>query len=387
MYLNRCWKLQGRDESASGLVSFRAMKLQTILEVLESIAPVRLAESWDNVGLLTGDPAQEVTRTLLTIDYTSAVADEAQHLQSDLIIAYHPPIFEPLKRVVAESLVYDAIRRGVAIYSPHTALDVAEGGTNDMLADAVGIGERQPLKMISPKSSQYKLVVFVPEKEVEKVSDALFAAGAGRIGHYSACSFQSKGTGTFFGEAGTHPAVGKSGARENVPEVKIETVVPIEKVEEVLRALRAVHPYEQPAFDLQVLAAAPEGMGMGRVGPLRQPSSRAELFERIKRELGIAHLLIAGPQEGIVHRAAVCAGACGNHLDEAIAQKVDLYLTGEMRHHNAIKAVNAGITVVCTLHSNSERAVLRRLRDRLVKEVPEVPFQLSEADRDPFIIV
>ena len=362
------------------------MRLGKLIEILESIAPARYAEPWDNVGLLAGDPAQEIARAILAIDYTPEVAAEARRKTCDLVIAYHPAIFEPLKRIIAGSLVYDAIRRGVAIYSPHTALDVAEGGTNDMLADAVGIGERQPLKMISPESIHYKLAVFVPEAAAGKVSNALFAAGAGRIGQYSACSFQSKGAGTFFGEPGSNPTIGESGSLQNVMETKIETLVPLGKVEAVLQALRATHPYEKPAFDLHVLAAPPDGLGMGRVGPLLQPATRAEVFERIKRELGIEHLLIAGPKEGMVHRAAVCAGACGNHLDEAIAQKVDLYLTGEMRHHDAIKAVNAGLTVVCTLHSNSERPVLRRLRDRLTKEAPGVQFHLSEMDRDPFTV-
>ena len=363
------------------------MNLAAITACLESIAPTRHAESWDNVGLLTGDPAQEITQAILTIDYTSAVAAEAREMGCELVIAYHPPIFEALKRVTAGNLIFDAIRRGVAIYSPHTALDVAEGGTNDVLADAVGIGERVALRLIVPKSGHHKLVLFVPKEAVENVSTALFAAGAGKIGKYASCSFQSAGTGTFFGEAGTNPAIGQSGRMERVEEVKLEMLVPIECVVEVIAALRATHPYEEPAFDLQVLAAQPDGMGMGRVGALKQPASRREVFKRIKRELGIGHLLIAGPREGMVHRAAVCAGACGNHLDDAIARKVDLYVTGEMRHHDAVKASEAGLTVVCTLHSNSERAVLRRLKEKLTDGAAGVEFYLSEADRDPFEII
>ena len=363
------------------------MKLIDLVAILDRIAPTHNAESWDNVGLLVGDPNQAINNAMLAIDYRPQVATEAGDKKCELIIAYHPPIFEAIKRITAGSLIYDAIRRGVAIYSPHTALDIAEGGTNDMLADAVGIGQRHPLKLIASRSTQFKLVFFIPEDTAEKVSNALFAAGAGRIGQYSSCSFQSKGTGTFFGESGTNPSVGKSGSLEKVTELKIETVVPIGRVDAVIQALRATHPYEEPAYDLQVLAAPPEGLGMGRIGSLRQPAHRSEIFARIKRELGIAHLLIAGPREGIVHRAAVCAGACGNHLDDAIAQKADLYLTGEMRHHDAIKAANVGLTVVCTLHSNSERAILTRLRDRLSSDAPAVNFHVSKMDRDPFLIL
>ncbi|QOV89880.1 Nif3-like dinuclear metal center hexameric protein [Humisphaera borealis] len=362
-----------------------------LVAALESIAPTRYAESWDNVGLLVGDPAQDLTRVMLTIDYTPAVACEAAGEKCDAVIAYHPPIFKPLlSRVTASgasAAVFDAIRRGVAIYSPHTALDVAEGGTNDVLADALGLAERWPLKVSEDKPSQYKLVTFVPETSLEKVSAAIFAAGAGRIGHYSACSFRTAGTGTFFGEAGSDPTVGKSGQFERVPEVKIETVVPTARVDAVVNALRAAHPYEEPAFDLNVLGAAPEGHGIGRIGDLPAPTERQAVFERIKRELELPHLLIAGPTSGSITRAAVCAGACGDLLDQAIGGGAQLYLTGEMRHHDALKAANAGLTVVCTLHSNSERATLKRLAAMLSGRLPELPMILSRKDRDPFEIL
>ncbi|WP_428939019.1 Nif3-like dinuclear metal center hexameric protein [Fontivita pretiosa] len=369
-------------------VCFDRMKLCDVLTALEQIAPTRYAESWDNVGLLVGDPSQEVASAILTIDYTPQVAAEAQSLGCDLVIAYHPPIFEPLKRVRSlgpGELIFDAIRRGVAIYSPHTALDVAAGGTNDMLADAVGLVDRWPLKLLQPRSTQYKLVTFVPEKDLEKLSAALFAAGAGRIGNYSSCSFRTKGSGTFFAEEGAEPAVGTRGRLECVEEVRLETVVPIDAVDRVIRALRQNHPYEEPAFDLNVLAAAPEGVGMGRIGTM-PPTPRAAIFERIKRELDIDHLLVAGPTEGEITRAAVCAGACGELLNDAIAQHAELYLSGEVRHHDALRAARAGVTVVCTLHSNSERAVLRRLAQQLSRRLPGLKLILSQEDRDPFAL-
>ena len=366
--------------------------LSDLTAALEAIAPLRYAEPWDNVGLLVGDPAQAVSRVMLTIDYTAEVACEAAGARCDAVIAYHPPIFKPLPNRLlatgATALIYDAIRRGVAIYSPHTALDVAEGGTNDVLADAVGLtAERMPLKVSEGKPEQYKLVTFVPEPSLEKVSEAIFTAGAGRIGQYSACSFRSIGTGTFFGEEGSNPTFGKSGQLEKAPEVKIETIVPTAKVDAVVRALRQTHPYETPAFDLNVPAAVPEGLGIGRFGVLEKPTPRAEVFERIKRELDLQHLLIAGPTDGDVTHAAVCAGACGGEmLDQAIADRVQLYVTGEMRHHDALRAARAGVTVVCTLHSNSERATLKRLATLLNQRLPALPVQVSQKDRDPFQI-
>ena len=363
-----------------------SVELKQVLDALEQIAPTRYAESWDNVGLLAGDPRQNVNRALLTIDYTQEVAREGEELECDLVVAYHPPIFQAVKQLTAGSLVFEAVRRGVAIYSPHTALDVAEGGTNDVLCDVLGVNRRWPLKLAEVKATQYKLVTFVPGEALEKVSRALFEAGAGRIGKYSSCSFRSPGTGTFFGEEGTNPAVGQKGKLEEAPEVRLETVVPIAKISEVISALRQSHPYEEPAFDLNQLAAPPEGIGIGRVGEFDEPVERQELFARIKSGLEINHLLVAGPAQGPVRKIAVCAGACGELLDEAIRNEAGLYLTGELRHHDAIKAANSGLTVVCTLHSNSERAALKRLKQRLEEALPGLACHLSRTDRDPFVV-
>jgi dinuclear metal center YbgI/SA1388 family protein len=364
------------------------MLLRDLVAALNDIAPTRNAESWDNVGLLVGDPAQSVSSVMLTIDYTPDVAEEARAARCDAVVAYHPPIFEALKRVTPPSVIFDAIRRGVAIYSPHTALDVVDGGTNDMLADVLGLPpDRSPLRLTQGKASQLKLVTFVPEKDADRVTQSLFEAGAGRIGAYTQCSFRTKGTGTFFGEEGkTNPAVGESGRLERADELRVETVVPMSKVDAVIRALRKSQPYEEPAFDLNQLAAPPEGLGQGRVAVFPEPVERKELFERIKRGLGVGHLLVAGPTEGTVRRAAVCAGACGDLLDDAIAQHADLYLTGEMRHHDALKAARAGVTVVCVLHSNSERAALARLKAKLEEKLPALSCRVSESDRDPFAV-
>ncbi len=367
------------------------MKLSQVIAVLEEIAPTRYAEEWDNVGLLVGDREQPVTRAMLCIDYTPAVAAEAAAQKCDMVVAYHPAIFDPIKRIVASesNVLFDALRRGVAIYSPHTALDVADGGTNDMLADAVGISPetRGPLRLIDAIATQYKLVTFVPEKDVDRVAAALFEAGAGRIGNYTQCSFRSPGTGTFFGEEGaTNPTVGQSGKLERAEEIRIETVMPIARLPEVLAALRASHPYEEPAFDLVQLAAPPEKLGQGRLGKLASPTPREEVIDRIKRELGLNHLLVAGPTSGTVSTAACCAGSCGDFVKDALKAKADLFLTGELRHHDALAAANAGMTVACTLHTNSERAVLKRLAQRLADAAPGLPVTISRADRDPFEI-
>ena len=369
------------------------MPLSELVQALEVIAPLRDAAPWDNVGLLVGDPAADVSRVLLAIDYTVEVAAEARAERCEAVIAYHPPIFGKLDRVVRGAtdasrpgaLVYDAIRSGIAIYSPHTALDVADGGTNDVLADALGMKERAPLSRTESKDADYKLVFFVPLEGAERVSRAVFDAGAGRIGSYSSCSFRSPGTGTFFGEEGATPVVGERGRLEQVEELRVETVVPIARVAAVLAALRASHPYEEPAFDL-VRVAAPPGKGMGRIGVVEE-ITRAALVVRIKAALGVERVLVAGPTEGSASRVAACAGSCGDLVFEALRGKADLYLTGELRHHDALRAAAEGMTVVCALHSASERGVLPHLAARLSRALPRMAFVISRADRDPFRFV
>jgi dinuclear metal center YbgI/SA1388 family protein len=285
------------------------MRVSDLVEAMEGIAPTRYAEAWDNVGLLVGDRGERVSKVLLAIDYTVEVAREGERLGCDAVVAYHPPIFQGVKRIEAGGVIHDAIRRGVAIYSPHTAWDVAEGGTNDVLARVMGLTGVRPLKPAEGRATRYKMVVFVPEKDVERVGEAMFRAGAGRIGNYSRCSFRSEGTGTFFGKEGTKPAVGEAGRLETADEIRVETVVTIANVERVIAAMRAAHPYEEPAFDLVQLAAVPEGKGIGRIGVTEGRVTREELCRRLKVGLGVKHLMVSGAGKGAVKSVAMCAGA------------------------------------------------------------------------------
>lgn len=365
------------------------MKLSDLCAAMESIAPTRHAESWDNVGLLVGDPQQPVATALLTIDLTRPVFDEAVEVGCDCVIAYHPPIFEPIKRLNAGSVVFDAIHRGMAIYSPHTALDAAIHGTNDVLADALYLTDRRPIRPLKPTTAgSLKLVTFVPEENVESLADALAEAGAGVIGDYTRCSFRSSGTGTFLGGESTSPAIGRKQVLEHVAENRLEMLVPSRAVGPCLAALREKHPYEEPAFDLVPLLDAPDAdIGMGRIGSFPEPVARDVLIARIKRELMIDHVLVAGPVNGEVTTVACCAGSCGAMLDDAIAQGAELFLTGELRHHDAIKAARLGVTVVATLHSNSERRALTRLAESLSSRLPKLALRVSRQDRDPFAVL
>lgn len=365
-------------------------KLSEFIAAIESFAPTSLAEPWDNVGLLAGDRSQAVARAMLTIDYTPDVADEARQAGCDLIVSYHPPIFEGHKRITADgatALVFDAIRRGVAIYSPHTALDVAEGGTNDVLGDAIALTHRRPLRLRDARATHHKVIVYVPTDAGDRVADAMFDAGAGGIGRYSRCSFRGEGVGTFQGDETTNPAIGSAGTFERVAETRLEMLAPIATLDRVLAAMKAAHPYEEVAFDLLPLVPTAAPVGIGRIGTLPSAITLEMVTNLLKRSLGVDRLLIAGDPNAMISTVAVCAGAGGELLKDAIAAKADLYLTGEIRHHDALRANRAGMNVICALHSNSERATLAVLAKRLGERLPGVAFSISQQDRDPFQIV
>ena len=361
-------------------------KVRDLVEAMGQIAPLDAAEPWDNVGLIVGDASADVARVMLCIDLTPAVVEEAVRTGAQAVVAYHPPMFKDVRKLVAGEPAFEAIRKGVAVYTPHTALDVAEGGTNDVLADALYLTERHPLRPGTSKE-QLKLSVFVPEDAVDRVADAIFDAGGGGIGDYTRCSFRTAGQGTFLPGDAASPAIGESGRIERVEEVRLETIVPRPCVAQVLAAMIEAHPYEEPAFDLLVREAPPTPVGLGRIGDFEEPVPRDVLLGRIRRELEVNHLLVAGPQDGDVRRVAVCAGSCGDLLDDAARQGAGLYLTGELKHHDALRAQRLGMTVVCVLHSNSERPALRRLRSRLGDLLEGVDVLLSETDFDPFQIL
>jgi|CZKU01.1.fsa_nt_gi dinuclear metal center YbgI/SA1388 family protein len=360
------------------------MNVGDLVRAMEAIAPARFAASWDNVGLLVGDEASPLKSVLLTIDCTPEVLNEARGGRVSAVVSYHPPIFTGQKRFVAGSVAHDAARAGIALHSPHTALDVATGGTNDVLADVLAMTARAPLRPLAPVETAVKLVTFVPSEHVAAVSHAMFAAGAGRIGRYSSCGFRAAGTGTFFGEAGARPAVGDAGKFEECAEVRFETLVPVARIGDVLQALRATHPYEEAAFDLVRLASAPAAQGMGRVGAI-QTTGVASIIAALKRALSLDHVLVAGPVDRDVSCVAVCAGSGGDLVGEAIAAGAELFVTGELRHHDVLRATAAGLTAICTLHSASERVALVALEQRLSATLPGVTVTRSRVDQEPLV--
>ena len=367
----------------------RQMKIKDIAERIEKIAPLKLAQDWDNVGLLIGDPQKNVKNILLTIDITGDVVAEAKGLKTDLIVSYHPVIWDGLKKITADgptSVVYDLIRSGIAVFSIHTALDSAVGGVNDGLAEIIGIRDGKPIGdyVDSPGGDNYKLVVFIPIESAAKVSNAVFAAGAGVIGNYSKCGFGAEGTGSFLPLKGAKPAIGKKGELEAVPEIKFETIVPAEKLDNVIAAMKKAHPYETPAFDCFKLYGTQREFGLGRIGKLARPMRIKQIIKRIKKYTGAQAFGIVGDEKRLVKTAAVCAGSCGKIINSVIAAKCDLYLTGELKHHQALAAQEAGLTCICLSHTISERFILSKLAKQLQKQIKQVTIRISGKDADPF---
>jgi dinuclear metal center YbgI/SA1388 family protein len=366
------------------------LKIKQIAAEIEEIVPLELAQDWDNVGLLIGDPQKNVKNILLAIDVTGDVAAEAKRLKTDLIVSYHPVIWDGLKKITIEGptgVVYDLIRSGVAVFSIHTALDSAIGGVNDGLAEIVGIVDGKPLGdyVTSTAGDNYKLVVFVPAESAAEVSNAVFAAGAGAIGNYSHCGFGAEGTGTFLPLEGAKPAIGKTGRIEAVPEIRFETIVPAEKLNEVIEAMKKAHPYETPAFDVFKLYNNQEKFGLGRIGKLARPLSIAQIIKRIKKHTGAKAVGLIGNERRLVKTAAVCAGSCGKIINLVIAAKADLYLTGELKHHQALAAQEAGLTCICLSHTVSERFILKKFAKQLQKQIKQVTIKISKKDVEPFI--
>jgi len=362
--------------------------MSEVCAVLERIAPLRLAQSWDNVGLLAGDHRAAVRRVLLCIDLTHAVVQEAVARRVELVVAYHPPIFRPITRMLGHSggtdaHVFRCVAAGIAVYSPHTALDAAEGGTNDVLAGLCGARETQPIEYESGGSPQCKVVVFVPQEAADRVAAAMFEAGAGHIGDYERCSFRLAGEGTFCGSESTNPTIGQAGRFERVAELRIECVAPQAALPAVVRAIRGSHPYEEPAFDIYLLTAEPVG-GIGRVGQLPRPTTLGALAKRLRRAAPATCVQLVGEAARSVRRVVVCVGAAGSLPFKLPLRPDDAIVTGEIRHHDGLTIQRLGCTAIALGHWASERPVLAALAARLAQALPQIKAEVADHDRDPF---
>jgi dinuclear metal center YbgI/SA1388 family protein len=372
------------------------MKVADVVRVMEALAPTDLAADWDNVGLLLGDLTAKVSKVLVCVDLTEPVLAEALRVRAQMVVAHHPVIFQSVARLTAEDtpVVYAAARRGLAVYAAHTNLDVARGGTNDVLAEALGLADRRPLEPVA-REEQCKVVTFVSPDDLSRVGSAAFVAGAGRIGNYRDCAFFCHGIGSFVGALGSRPAVGQAGRHEVTEELRLEMICARSKAAGVCAAIRAAHGYEEPAIDVYALGDASLDCGYGRVGKLKRPVTVQTLINRMKKLAGARKVRLAtapGGRRGdgkgaLVTTAACCAGSGGSYVRAAVAQGATFYAAGEVSHHDAVEAVAAGMTVVCLGHGNSERLAMARLAERLCERLPKLKVAAAQQDRDPYSVV
>ncbi|GAA4344610.1 Nif3-like dinuclear metal center hexameric protein [Angustibacter luteus] len=318
----------------------------TLAEVMAGLAdlyPTGSAMDWDAVGLVCGDPDQPVRKILFAVDPTTAVVDEAIEWDADLLVAHHPLLLRAVSSVAATSakgrIVHRLIRAGCALYVAHTNADIAMPGVSDALARVLGLDELQPLSP-QPLEALDKIVVFVPTASADAVVDALAAAGAGELGDYSRCAWTSTGSGTFTPGEGAKPAVGKVGDVETLDETRVEMVLPRYRRPDVVQALRAAHPYEEPAFDVLELADMGHGTGVGRVGVLAEPVTLDQFARLVSSALPftVQGVRVSGDKDALVQRVAVAGGAGDDLFDAVRASGADVYLTADLRHHPASEA-------------------------------------------------
>ncbi len=363
--------------------------MRTVGEIagwLEGFAPSRLAESWDNVGLLWGDPNAQVARLMTCLTVTRATASEAIAEQANLIVSHHPILFREVKRIrsdlPATGPLWLLARAGIAVASPHTAFDSTAGGINDGLGHRLGLVEMIPLRPLASPAA-YKIVVFTPESDHPAVLAAAFEAGAGHIAAYTECSFATAGQGTFFGTEETSPAVGRKGQRETVDELRVEMICPGARLAPVLAAIRSRHSYEEPAIDVYPLHDPSSRSGSGRIGHLPEPRTLEEFALFVSRALGHVPVQIAGDPRKMIQRVAIACGAGDDFLSDAVQAGADVLLTGEVRFHRALEAESLEIGLILAGHYSTERPGVEDLAERIARVFPDLTVWPSQHERDP----
>lgn len=361
------------------------------------------AEGWDPVGLHVGDPQHDVvTGVLVSLDVTEAVLDEAKALDANLVIAHHPLFFDPLPRLTphtaAGRIALKAARQGCAVLAAHTNMDKAADGTSHPVAEILGLTDRQPIKPVAPDSSDdlVKIVTFVPGDHTQRVIAALSFDGAGRIGEYTECAFVTRGTGQFRPGDDTRPHIGSPGRVEHVSEDRVEMVMRTQDIDAVLYHLREAHPYEEVPYDLYPLIRQPQpadGKGMGLIGTLPHPRSLSSVAKELVQKLPAPALRLASHHpDQQVHTVAICGGAGDGLIDDLILDAgpplVDVFITGDLKHHRTLDALTMGLSLIDAGHFATENPAMDQVVTTLNRHRDccqlTVPIHRSQVRTDPW---
>ncbi len=368
-------------------------KVADIVGIINKIAPSELAEAWDNPGLQIGDPGAEVTRVMVALDPTPDVIDFAITTSCQLLVTHHPLIFKPLKSISAANplgaSIQKAIKGGVSIVTLHTNYDIAAGGLNDVLARKIGLSDSVPLRITS-SAELVKLVVFVPVDQLAQVRLALFPFAATQ-GNYRDCSFAADGIGTFTPLEGAEPFSGTVGELSRVPEERLEILIAAAQVSRAVKALLAVHPYEEPAFDLYPLLNRGAKLGLGRVGRLTESLTLAEYAARLKNGLSAPALRYVGDPNAMISKVALCSGSGASLLRDAVRVGADVLVTGDVKYHEARDAEECGLALIDAGHYPTEIIMVHEMAERLGRAFASAGYAECvvvecRAEADPFRI-
>lgn len=363
-----------------------AAKLKDVVKTVEKFAPPDLAESWDRVGLFLGDPNQEVNRILFALGISEAVVQEAIEYQADLILTHHPlwmtpPVYlnesKPEGRVVAELM-----RNRIAVYSAHTNLDACIGGVNDMIASRLRLSEIAPLSEI--QETWFKLAVYVPESHWQKIRFLMGELGVGQLGDYSHCTFSSEGIGSFLPLEGAEPAIGAVGVLEQVRERKIEGIINAREIHSVLRNILKAHPYEEVAYDLIPLKTSlANPYGIGKVGKLEKEMTLGEFADYVKKMLDLDGVRAFGDLGRRIQTVALCGGSGMSFLEKVLKTPADVFLTGDIKHHEAEAALASGLVLIDGGHYGTEKGILSVLAEVVFSE-HALESKISETEGELF---
>ena len=365
-------------------------RLSEVIDVLDAAYPPNLAQDWDSVGLVCGDPSETVETVTVAVDATAAVVAEVP--DGGLLLAHHPLLLRGVDTVAAStakgSLLHQMIRTGRALFTAHTNADSASPGVSDALADALGLTVEEVLAPVSIGPGLDKWVVFVPGENADAVREAMFSAGAGHIGDYSHCSWSATGVGQFLPRDGATPAIGSVGTVERVPEDRIEVIAPSPLRGHVLASMRTAHPYEEPAFDVFELAPVPGDVGLGRIGSLARPEPLSAFVSRVHDALpGTSWgVRASGDSEATVSRVAVCGGAGDSLLDVVAGADVQAYVTADLRHHPADEHRRASeVALIDVAHWASEFPWCTQAADVIRGQFGDaLPVRVSAVRTDPW---
>lgn len=360
------------------------MKIKEIVSALERFAPLPLQDGFDNAGLQIGLTDAETTGALLCLDVTEPVLDEAIAAGYNLVISHHPLIFKGYKSITGkdyvERCILKAIKNDIAIYSAHTNLDNAPGGVNFKIAKKIGLTNVRILD--EKENSLVKLVTFVPSAHAETVRKALFDAGCGNIGNYDSCSYNLEGEGTFRAQEGTRPFCGTIGELHRETEVRIETILPIYKKGEVIRALIAAHPYEEPAYDVYPLQNSWSQAGSGVIGELATPETELEFLKRIKKTFEVGCLKHNKLSGRLIQKVALCGGAGAFLIPQAVCSGADVFITGEIKYHDYFGREN-DILLAEIGHYESEQYTKEIFYSIIRDLFPTFAIQMSKVNTNP----